>query len=274
MSIPKFNLSKLRESVVNQQAVTRKDIANLLLLDRLQSMVKKQSFEKKKAETKDDFVTISIYFQVTSLDGEFYIFDDEILEYKSYPIDESNIMKYLIFDKGNYFNDSEYPISSKNLDGISVLFLSNEKIEPEVDMYINDTPPFTTYSNIEFTIQIPLEVAIHNLRTYRSSYAKDKDQIIPQYSEEMGNWKLVIESSDDKMDQFYQEYKNYTNEKLAKDVLYRFNNSLKLIQEVTQAYSSEDDIPYINIDYDEVYNYVELKLPKVVGLQVYFIKVV
>ena len=39
MYLPKFNLSKLRQSVANQQNVTKKDIANLLLLDRLQSQV-------------------------------------------------------------------------------------------------------------------------------------------------------------------------------------------------------------------------------------------
>jgi len=43
MSIPKFNLSKLRKSVLRQQQVTKKDIANLLLLDRLQSQVKEKS---------------------------------------------------------------------------------------------------------------------------------------------------------------------------------------------------------------------------------------
>jgi len=43
MSLPKFNLSKLRDSVAQQQAVTKKDIANLLLLDRLQAQLSKQA---------------------------------------------------------------------------------------------------------------------------------------------------------------------------------------------------------------------------------------
>ena len=47
MSLPKFNLSKLRLAVSRQQAVTKKDIANLLLLDRLQSQLRKQSGERK-----------------------------------------------------------------------------------------------------------------------------------------------------------------------------------------------------------------------------------
>ena len=46
MSLPKFNLSKLRDSVAQQQAVTKKDIANLLLLDRLQAQLSKQAVKK------------------------------------------------------------------------------------------------------------------------------------------------------------------------------------------------------------------------------------
>jgi len=42
MSLPKFNLNKLRESVSAQQAVTKKDIADLLLLDRLRAGISKQ----------------------------------------------------------------------------------------------------------------------------------------------------------------------------------------------------------------------------------------
>jgi len=46
MSLPKFNLSRLRESVLRQQSATRKDISNLLLLDRLQSQMRREETEK------------------------------------------------------------------------------------------------------------------------------------------------------------------------------------------------------------------------------------
>lgn len=47
MSLPKFNLSKLRKSIVDQQSVTKKDIRNLLLLDRLQAQVKSENNSRK-----------------------------------------------------------------------------------------------------------------------------------------------------------------------------------------------------------------------------------
>jgi hypothetical protein len=42
MPLPKFNLNKLRESVSAQQSATKKDIANLLLLDRLKASIGRQ----------------------------------------------------------------------------------------------------------------------------------------------------------------------------------------------------------------------------------------
>ena len=63
MSLPKFNLSKLKESVSRQQSATREDIRNLLLLERLQAQIGKQSRanEKKyKSEGYDLYFVISI----------------------------------------------------------------------------------------------------------------------------------------------------------------------------------------------------------------------
>lgn len=48
MSLPKFNLSKLRESVLKQQSVTKRDIASLLLLDRLQAQIRREKTEESK----------------------------------------------------------------------------------------------------------------------------------------------------------------------------------------------------------------------------------
>ena len=50
MSIPKFNLHKLRASVASQQTVTKKDIRNLLLLDRLRAGIGKQSQKQKEID--------------------------------------------------------------------------------------------------------------------------------------------------------------------------------------------------------------------------------
>ena len=50
MSIPKFNLHKLRASVASQQTVTKKDIRNLLLLDRLRAGIGKQSQKQKEVD--------------------------------------------------------------------------------------------------------------------------------------------------------------------------------------------------------------------------------
>ena len=54
MSLPKFNLSKLRDSVSKQQEVTKKDIANLLLLDRLQAQMRREKAEEKEPKIKED----------------------------------------------------------------------------------------------------------------------------------------------------------------------------------------------------------------------------
>ena len=52
MSLPRFNLQKLRAAVSAQQAVTKKDIRNLLLLERLRSEFRKQNQEKKEVAFK------------------------------------------------------------------------------------------------------------------------------------------------------------------------------------------------------------------------------
>ena len=274
MSIPKFNLSKLRESVMQQQSVTRKDIANLLLLDRLQSMVKRQYSQKKNMKSKDNFITIVIMFEITSLDGDFYVFDNDSLEYKAHTINETNIMRYLIFDQGRCFDDSswEAPISSKNYDGISRLFLSIEDKKPDVNMYLVDKPPFQTMQHIQFIIEIPLDVAEYNLREYRASDAEDKEHIIIQYSEEMGKWENAIEAFDNKINGLYNKYLYNEETSEAKDILKSFNKNLKTIHEATQEYSSEEDIPYV--DTNDLKVHEGLELLKVVGLRVLQINIV
>jgi len=91
MSLPKFNLSKLRESVSRQQSVTRKDIRNLLLLERLQAQIGKQSRvnEKKyKSEGYDLYFVISI----DACSSNKYVFIGEdvvshIPDFDKYPLD-------------------------------------------------------------------------------------------------------------------------------------------------------------------------------------------
>ena len=272
MSIPKFNLSKLRESVMQQQSVTRKDIANLLLLDRLQSMVKRQYSQKKNMKSKDNFITIGILFEITSVDGDFYVFDNDSLEYKAHTINETNIMRYLIFDQGRCFDDSswEAPISSKNLDGISRLFLSIEDKKPDVNMYLVDKPPFQVMEQIQFIIEIPLDVAEYNLREYRASDAEDKEHMIIQYSEEMGKWESAIGAFDNTMQQFYQDFRNEDDRTLAEDILFSFNKNLDIVENATMVYGGK--IPYIKIDLSD--DNPSLELLKVVGLRVLQINIV
>jgi len=50
MSLPKFNLNKLRKSVSQQQRDMKKNIADLLLLDRLQAQLNKENKKDKKGD--------------------------------------------------------------------------------------------------------------------------------------------------------------------------------------------------------------------------------
>lgn len=99
MSIPKFNLSKLRESVFRQQKATRQDIRNLLLLDRLQSDTSKQNQNKKSRGKSGEVykVTINNYsFDINEnkiyCDVEFIKYigkkDFESVTMKNYDIDD------------------------------------------------------------------------------------------------------------------------------------------------------------------------------------------
>ena len=73
MPIPKFNLSKLRDSVSAQQRVTREDIRNLLLLDRLQSQIRKESIDRE--PLKEGWVRCSMILNFASKDLDFGMWD-------------------------------------------------------------------------------------------------------------------------------------------------------------------------------------------------------
>ena len=72
MSLPKFNLDKLRESVSQQQAITRKDMANLFLLDRLQAQISREKGEYKGKDINLPELnegTIRVFLEFKSNDG-------------------------------------------------------------------------------------------------------------------------------------------------------------------------------------------------------------
>ena len=78
MSLPKFNLTKLKDSIAKQQTVTKKDIRNLLLLDRLQSQIAKESSAKKEVKLDKETVPygsigIMIEIEETSSDSKYSI---------------------------------------------------------------------------------------------------------------------------------------------------------------------------------------------------------
>jgi hypothetical protein len=81
MSLPKFNLSKLRDSVSKQQEVTKKDIANLLLLDRLQAQMRREKTENKEPKIKEDKipygkVVLLLKLRETSNKEEYMVLED------------------------------------------------------------------------------------------------------------------------------------------------------------------------------------------------------
>ena len=81
MSIPKFNLSKLKESVSRQQEATKQDIRNLLLLDRLQSDISRQNQTKKSKSKSGEFYKVTINgYQIPLNDDKFYC-DIEFTKY-------------------------------------------------------------------------------------------------------------------------------------------------------------------------------------------------
>ena len=94
MSLPKFNLSKLKESVSRQQSATREDIRNLLLLERLQAQIGKQSRANEKKYKSEGY---NLYF-VISIDAcssNKYVFmhTEELVShipnFDEYPLDAS-----------------------------------------------------------------------------------------------------------------------------------------------------------------------------------------
>jgi hypothetical protein len=132
MSIPKFNLSKLKESVAKQQAVTKEDIRNLLLLDRLQSQIASQNSLnrsgfaiKGKRLTKRDKVDLK-----ENPKGAIYnAFIDSIVENRDFAMhfniysdkpDDNQILK------GSSFADSYHFFEEKLLENFSQFYLLDE----------------------------------------------------------------------------------------------------------------------------------------------------
>ena len=81
MSIPKFNLSKLKEAVSNQQKATRQDIRNLLLLERLQADVLKQNQTKKSKSKSGEVYKVTINGLQLKLNNGNFDFDVEFTKY-------------------------------------------------------------------------------------------------------------------------------------------------------------------------------------------------
>ena len=81
MSIPKFNLSKLKEAVSNQQKATRQDIRNLLLLERLQADVSKQNQAKKSKSKSGEVYKVTVNGLQLKLNDGVFDFDLEFTKY-------------------------------------------------------------------------------------------------------------------------------------------------------------------------------------------------
>ena len=143
MSLPKFNLSKLKESVAKQQAVTKEDIRNLLLLDRLQAQVASQNSLarsgftiKGKRLTKKDKVNLK-----ENPDAAIYnAFIDSIVEGIDFEMDfnvvndspnENQILK------GADFGDSFRFFEEKLMENFSQYYLIDDGYYHENILYIN-----------------------------------------------------------------------------------------------------------------------------------------
>jgi len=143
MSIPKFNLSKLKESVAKQQAVTKEDIRNLLLLDRLQSQISSQSsvgrsgfaIKGKRLTGKD-----KINRKENPDTGIYNAFIDSVVEgkdfYMEFNFDEGNPYDDPIL-KGSDFLSSFNFFEEKLLDNFSQVYLIDRKSYHEDILYID-----------------------------------------------------------------------------------------------------------------------------------------
>jgi len=163
MSLPKFNLSKLKEAVSRQQKVTRQDIRNLLLLDRLQAEVAKQDQVKKPKDKSGEKYKITIIDFKLPIDSSTLLYNVVITKYvgeksfseikiEDYDIEE--VQTALSEDTDNDWDELEegedFVIEN---DGVPVLSqkYANEYMKGVATNYTSDTIKSSTLlNNLEY----------------------------------------------------------------------------------------------------------------------------
>jgi hypothetical protein len=251
MSLPKFNLSKLRDSVAQQQAVTKKDIANLLLLDRLQAMIKSQKPKERKRESLDDFITIDIMMTKSSKDEYFYLYDSGADSYAGFEINLENIVNNFLFDENKYFEEY-HDYETKEYFG------KEDKYELEIVDNFYDAPI------LSLTIKIPLKKAIKRLKEHFESEIDEGDK-----ETALTIYKLVgtqlLENLKSEARDLYHIIEGW--DEYRKTAIKKFNENVELIKKETKGWD-ESSFPLLEEDATEGYG-----LPLIVGLIVDSIEV-
>jgi len=249
MSLPKFNLSKLRDSVAQQQAVTKKDIANLLLLDRLQAMVKSQKPKERKRESLDNFITISIDMTKSSKSEYFYLYDSSYDSYVGFKINLENIVNNFIFDENKSFEEyNDY--ETKKYFGIE------DKYELEI---FDDWHGATL---LILTIKIPLKKAIERLRKHFYSEVDegDKETALTIYKVAATQLFENLQSEASDLSHIIDGSSGVEDEDQRETAIKTFNENAEFIRKQTRGWN-DLSFPLLEEDATEAYS-----LPLIVGL--------
>ena len=250
MSLPKFNLSKLRDSVAQQQAVTKKDIANLLLLDRLQAMIKSQKPKERKRESLDDFITISIDMTKSSTSEYFYIYDSRGDSYTGFKINLENIVNNLLFDENEYFEDYHDYKTKEYFD-------NEDKYKLKIFGEFDGTPLLT------LTIKIPLKKAIERLNKHFESEVSegDKDTALDKYKIAATHLFENLQSEARELSHLVEGLHGAKDEETdIKKAIRKFNENVEFIRKETRGWK-ESSFRLLKQDATEGYG-----LPLIVGL--------
>lgn len=184
MSLPKFNLSKLRESVSRQQSVTREDIRNLLLLERLQAQIGKQSRENEK-KYKSEGSNLYFVISIDTCPSNKYVFmhTKELVSYipnfDQYPLDTSVEGKSITAQLDSWYGNTGTPI----LDLIYLEFVAIDREKKDGRIHITYSADLDDFEaglieRDEIEIKIPSDVAMKKAEESIEDFVRIANMVI------------------------------------------------------------------------------------------------
>ena len=228
MPIPKFNLSKLRDSVSAQQRVTREDIRNLLLLDRLQSQIRKESI--KREPLKEGWVRCSMILNFANKDLDYGMWDfgQDIYTGKSmqpeYNMSPEFSIKYFIREyftifknkkTENYFDATEWEyihgfselIHSYNygqvFNSIEIISITDITSDTDIDVLEHQRDITVVF---DFNYSKYMQKGSRNVANFMNTYSKVAERSFDIGDVNFHNLESIDTSFVDNMNEIYPEH--------------------------------------------------------------------